>query len=424
MRYSFGIVGLGRVGGAMLTMLRDAGHSPVWAVSSKPEAFGIPVTGTLPASPGGAQVVLIAVPDGHIREVSLRIARTWEGACRGIVFLHLSGLLTSEELAALSEQGAEVGSLHPLQSIPDASRARQILKGSLFTFEGTRGAGEAARMIAASLGVEMIPITREDKVLYHASAVMASNYLVALMDQASQVIASAGLTLGHLMPLVRGTLANVEAQGSKALTGPVARGDWSTVRAHVDALRERYPDLLPVYLELGRYTARMAGRRFPEDLTAHPALADLDELCDILAAKKARGMRVVFTNGCFDIVHAGHVTYLARARSLGDCLVVGLNSDESVRRIKGQDRPVNTEQARAAVLGALSSVDHVVLFGEDTPLRLIDRIRPDVLVKGGDWAVQDIVGADVVRAAGGEVLTIPFEEGFSTTGIIGRIRRD
>ncbi|MCU0577270.1 MAG: D-glycero-beta-D-manno-heptose 1-phosphate adenylyltransferase [Desulfobacterota bacterium] len=135
-------------------------------------------------------------------------------------------------------------------------------------------------------------------------------------------------------------------------------------------------------------------------------------------------MKVVFTNGCFDIIHAGHVTYLAKARVMGDCLVVGLNSDSSVRRIKGPERPINREQARAAVLGALACVDHVVLFEEDTPLNLIECIRPDVLVKGGDWAVEDIVGADVVRSSGGQVITIPFEDGFSTTGIIRRIKQD
>jgi rfaE bifunctional protein nucleotidyltransferase chain/domain len=135
-------------------------------------------------------------------------------------------------------------------------------------------------------------------------------------------------------------------------------------------------------------------------------------------------MKVVFTNGCFDIIHAGHVTYLSKARALGDCLVVGLNSDVSVKSIKGPDRPVNNERARAAVLSALACVDHVVLFQEDTPLDLIRCIRPDILVKGGDWAVGDIVGADVVRSSGGQVLTIPFEDGFSTTAIIDRIRQE
>lgn len=143
------------------------------------------------------------------------------------------------------------------------------------------------------------------------------------------------------------------------------------------------------------------------------------------ARLRRAGLVVVFTNGCFDIIHAGHVTYLSKARALGDCLVVGLNSDVSVKKLdKGPDRPVNNERARATVLSALACVDHVMLFDEDTPINLIRRIRPDVLVKGGDWALDAIVGADVVTSSGGKVLTIPFEEGFSTTSIIERIRQE
>ena len=149
-----------------------------------------------------------------------------------------------------------------------------------------------------------------------------------------------------------------------------------------------------------------------------------DELKLEIARLKKAGKKVIFTNGCFDILHAGHVAYLARARALGDCLVVGLNSDASVKRIKGPERPVNGQDARAAVLGALACVDHVVLFEEDTPLAVIERIRPDVLVKGGDWELGNIVGADVVKSAGGTVISIPFEDGYSTTGIIERIRRE
>lgn len=133
--------------------------------------------------------------------------------------------------------------------------------------------------------------------------------------------------------------------------------------------------------------------------------------------------RMVFTNGCFDILHRGHVTYLEEARRLGDCLIVGLNSDASVRSIKGPDRPMNDEQSRARVLAALGCVDHVVIFTEDTPLRLITDLRPDVLVKGGDWPVEKIVGAEEVMAAGGGVLSIPVVKDFSTTGLIDRIKR-
>ena len=128
--------------------------------------------------------------------------------------------------------------------------------------------------------------------------------------------------------------------------------------------------------------------------------------------------KVVFTNGCFDVLHRGHVTYLAKARDLGDCLVVGLNSDASVKRLKGENRPINNENDRAYVLAALSSIDYIILFEEDTPKNLIEQVKPDILVKGGDYQIDNIVGADFVLKNGGQVLTIPFVDGYSSTKII------
>lgn len=149
------------------------------------------------------------------------------------------------------------------------------------------------------------------------------------------------------------------------------------------------------------------------------SLHDLELLRETL---RAEGKRIVFTNGVFDILHAGHVTYLDQARALGDVLVLGLNADESVRRLKGPDRPVNTDADRALVVAALRSVDHVVIFGDDTPLAIIETLLPDVLVKGGDYTRDTIVGADVVEASGGAVRTIPLLEGRSTSSIINRVR--
>jgi len=134
--------------------------------------------------------------------------------------------------------------------------------------------------------------------------------------------------------------------------------------------------------------------------------------------------RTVFTNGCFDILHPGHVDYLERAASLGDLLVVGINSDASVRRIKpGGDRPVNPEADRARVVAGLGCVGLVIIFEEDTPYRLIQTVAPGVLVKGGDWPVDRIVGRDIVQARGGEVISLPLTPGYSTTGLLERIRR-
>jgi rfaE bifunctional protein nucleotidyltransferase chain/domain len=132
---------------------------------------------------------------------------------------------------------------------------------------------------------------------------------------------------------------------------------------------------------------------------------------------------VVFTNGCFDILHRGHVAYLQRAARLGSSLVVGVNSDDSVRRLgKGSNRPFNDLADRAAVLAALEAVDLVIAFDEGTPMALIRKIRPDILVKGGDWALQDIVGGDFVKSTGGAVHTIPIEFPRSTTQLVERIR--
>jgi len=140
-----------------------------------------------------------------------------------------------------------------------------------------------------------------------------------------------------------------------------------------------------------------------------------------LAPLRKKGRKVVFTNGCFDIIHAGHVRYLTKARSLGDMLVVGLNSDASVRAIKGPSRPIVPESERAEVLGALRCVDYVVIFNEDTPLSLITALRPDILVKGSDWAAHEIVGGDVVKESGGRVARVRLLKGRSTTNIIKRV---
>jgi len=136
---------------------------------------------------------------------------------------------------------------------------------------------------------------------------------------------------------------------------------------------------------------------------------------------KRQGKRVVFTNGTFDILHRGHVEYLARARALGDILVVGLNTDASIRRIKGHGRPINPQRDRAVVLSALAAVDYVCLFGDNTPARLIRRLIPDILVKGADWKAEAIVGKDVVEAHGGAVRRIRLTRGRSTTSVIERI---
>jgi len=147
------------------------------------------------------------------------------------------------------------------------------------------------------------------------------------------------------------------------------------------------------------------------------------ELPGVLSPIKSRGKKIVFTNGCFDLLHIGHIRYLGKARAEGDVLVVGLNSDRSVRGLKGENRPLIPEAERAELLAALSMVDFIVIFDEPTPLELIKEVRPDVLVKGGDWKKEDIVGGSEVEASGGKVVVVPEIPGKSTSDLISEIVR-
>ena len=153
-----------------------------------------------------------------------------------------------------------------------------------------------------------------------------------------------------------------------------------------------------------------------------PRILTLDETILRFGREKRNGRRIVFTNGCFDLLHPGHISILEQARELGDALVVGINSDSSVRQIKGAGRPVVPEQERAEILAALECVDAVIIFDDPTPRQVIARLLPDVLVKGGDWPGDQIVGREEVEAAGGRVVLVPVVPGYSTTDILRKIR--
>lgn len=151
-------------------------------------------------------------------------------------------------------------------------------------------------------------------------------------------------------------------------------------------------------------------------------LKSLEEIKAIVVEARNNGKKVAFTNGCFDLLHRGHVHVLRAARACADLLIVGINSDQSVKQIKGPARPVLPESDRCELLAAMEMVDYVILFNEPDPYSLISAIRPDVLVKGGDWNTDKIIGADLVKEAGGEVMVVPYIKGFSTTEIIERIK--
>jgi D-beta-D-heptose 7-phosphate kinase / D-beta-D-heptose 1-phosphate adenosyltransferase len=161
---------------------------------------------------------------------------------------------------------------------------------------------------------------------------------------------------------------------------------------------------------------------YPRDLEAVSRVMTATDLARTLAPLRQAGQKVVFTNGCFDLIHAGHITLLEHSARLGDLLVLGLNSDRSVRQLKGEGRPVVSEDVRALVLASLRVVDYVVLFDEETPQQLIEILVPDVLVKGGDYELDAIVGRDVVESAGGKVIRVPIVDGFSSTNLIQRLK--
>lgn len=152
-------------------------------------------------------------------------------------------------------------------------------------------------------------------------------------------------------------------------------------------------------------------------------ILNCDELKEVLKQWKYEQKKIVFTNGCFDLIHRGHIDYLAKSADLGEVLIIGLNSDNSVKRIKGQNRPIIDEYSRALLLASLEFVSAVVLFDEDTPYDLVSTIKPDVLVKGSDYKAEDIVGNDVVKSKGGQVVTLSYLPGFSTSSIVQKIRQ-
>ena len=159
-------------------------------------------------------------------------------------------------------------------------------------------------------------------------------------------------------------------------------------------------------------------------LPSQEKIVDLPTLLDRVAQWRAQGQKIVFTNGCFDIVHVGHVDYLEQARLLGDKLVLGLNTDQSVSRLKGPTRPLQDEMSRSRVMASFWFVDAIVLFDQETPYELIKAVQPDVLVKGDDYTIENIVGHDLVLAKGGEVKTIPLVKGYSTSQVVAKVLAD
>ncbi len=260
----------------------------------------------------------------------------------------------------------------------------------------------AARALIAAHGIGVVVVTRAQA----GMSVVTANDVTHLKAEAREVfdVSGAGDTVVSTLAAALGSgLSLPEAAALANSAAGIVVGKVGTAVVHGDELAAKLRER-----ELSALEAKIAG---------------LESARDIVEAWRARGLSVGFTNGCFDLLHPGHVTLLDKARTLCDRLVVGLNSDSSVKRLKGEDRPVQPEIARATVLAALQSVDLVVIFEEDTPARLIETLRPGLLVKGGDYKVSEIVGADFVQANGGRVEIVDIVPGFSTTGTIARLGR-
>lgn len=158
-------------------------------------------------------------------------------------------------------------------------------------------------------------------------------------------------------------------------------------------------------------------------IRAKEKIVSRKKIVDLVRGLKKQGKKIVFTNGCFDLLHVGHVRYLKKAKDYGDVLIVGLNTDESVRALKGEKRPLVPQQERAEVLGGLAAVDYITFFDEETPFNLVKEVEPDILVKGADYKIRNIVGADIIKSAGGKVVRIPLAKNISTSTIIRSIVR-
>jgi D-beta-D-heptose 7-phosphate kinase / D-beta-D-heptose 1-phosphate adenosyltransferase len=269
------------------------------------------------------------------------------------------------------------------------------LAGTSHRVEQLESQGERLR---ALLGAEIVALTLDSEGALLFEPGDEPPYRTYARARPSSLTTGAGDTFASVLALALAAGADVPAAGELAsAAAALVVSREGTAVCGADVLRQ----------------AIMGTRR---------VLGGVDELVAEVRVHREHGRRIVFTNGCFDILHRGHVAYLNRAKSLGDVLVVGVNSDESVRRLKGPDRPLNTLDDRMEVLGALSSIDHLVAFGEETPAQLIRAVRPDVFVKGGDYQPDTLPEAPLVRQLGGEVVLLPYLEDHSTTGVIERIR--
>jgi D-beta-D-heptose 7-phosphate kinase/D-beta-D-heptose 1-phosphate adenosyltransferase len=279
--------------------------------------------------------------------------------------------------------------------------ARELSAATRLPTASNNEVESAAARILQDFEIGAIVVTRSEKGM---TILERGKQAVHLPAEAREVfdVSGAGDTVLAVLALATGAGADIIDAAALANAGAgIVVGKTGTAVVHADEL--------------------MRALRSSEMKSAQDKILSREAMVDEAAGWRRKGLKVGFTNGCFDLLHPGHVSLLSQARAACDRLIVGLNTDASVKRLKGEGRPVNAEAARALVLAALETVDAVVLFDEDTPLSLIEALKPDVLVKGADYKIEDIVGADVVRENGGRVVLAQLLPGQSTTATIARI---
>ncbi len=325
---------------------------------------------------------------------------------------YAKGVLTEESIAAALSAARLSGAIVVVD--PKARDLRRYAGATAITpnaleasqatgidCENDEGAARAGRAIAAMTGCSAVVITRGARGMTVLGDAQGTGFIVHLPTEVRQVydVSGAGDTVVAALALALSAGAPIEKAAQIAnLAAGVAVGKIGT--AAVEAA------------ELRRAINASA-------VLAHDAkIVDLETAAGIARSWRLQDQRVVLTNGCFDLLHPGHTTLLQKAKAMGDKLIVAMNSDESIKRLKGPGRPVQNEAARAVVMASIVPVDLVVIFPEDTPLRAIEAIRPNVLVKGADYAIEDVVGRDIVEAYGGRVALVPLEKGYSTSSAI------
>jgi D-beta-D-heptose 7-phosphate kinase/D-beta-D-heptose 1-phosphate adenosyltransferase len=408
-----GVVGEDAAAGELMSLLTAAGIDGSGIV----RAPGKPTT-TKARIIGGHQQMLrldteeMSVPGPAIARTLLdAVLARLDGAAAVVLSDYAKGVLTPELCAAVIAAAAAKGI--PVLVDPKARDWEKFRGATLLTPNRSElaavargpvadlaGVATEARRLVGELGLRQLVVTLSEEGLVrvdgaghlHIPAVAREVFDVSGAGDTVVATLAAGLAVG---------LHDDDALRLANLAAGVVVGMVGTVPITTDALM----------------VAALA-----ESQQAHDAkVCDLDQLLHRIKLWRARGDRIVFTNGCFDLLHAGHVTYLEKARAIGQRLIVGLNTDRSVRAIKGPERPVNHEQDRALVLSSLAAVDAVILFDDETPLALITKIRPDVLAKGADYTIERVVGATEVQSWGGEVALVPLVAGLSTTNLISRL---